>query len=397
MKKKITVGTTVVLILLAALLSFQLTYHFVGLQYQAKVDTLTKTQSDFSLLAEADPVIRDNYFGEIDDEKVESGLLQGYIASLGDAYSAYLTQEEYTRYKKEREVLGSAIGVRLTYDAEKNRVIVYSVFNGSPAQNEGIQPGDVLVNIDGKKVEDLGFYEVLEALSGEKGTKVALSVRREIAMQVLDMNFTLTRENIKSNSVTYSVLDGNVGYVQIFAFDASAREEIENAVNALTSAQVRGIVWDVRNTTGGEPETIISILDRLLPKGVLLRTVDHKGEKKEINSDETCLSLPMTVLTNSATSFGGEIFAAVMKDYGAATLVGETTYGKSLEQKILELDNGSAILLSVMAYHPPLSPSFESVGVEPDVAVKLDGTNLYLLDHANDTQLVRACGILAGT
>ena len=84
MKKKITVGTTVVLILLAALLSFQLTYHFVGLQYQAKVETLTKTQSDFSLLAEADPIIRENFFGELDDEKVESGLIQGYIASLGD-------------------------------------------------------------------------------------------------------------------------------------------------------------------------------------------------------------------------------------------------------------------------------------------------------------------------
>ena len=396
MKKKITVGTTVVLILLAALLSFQLTYHFVGLQYQAKVETLTKTQSDFSLLAEADPIIRENFFGELDDEKVESGLLQGYIASLGDPYSAYLTKEEYVRYQKEREASSSAIGVRLTYDAENNRVIVYSVFNGSPAQNEGILPGDVLITLDGKKVEDLGFYEVLEILSGEKGTKVDLSVRREIAMQVLDMNFTLTRENIRSNSVTYSVLDGNVGYVQIFSFDEDARAEMENVVNALTSAQVCGIVWDVRNTTGGEPDAVKGILDRLLPEGVLFRTVDHKGDKKDFVSDETCLNLPMTVLVNSATSFGGEIFAAVMKDFGAATLVGETTYGKSLEQKVLELDNGSALLLSVKAYQPPKSPSFESVGVEPDVAVKLEGTNLYLMDPASDTQLTRARGILTG-
>lgn len=396
MKKKITVGTTVVLILLAALLVFQLTYHFVGLQYQAKVDTLTKTQSDFSLLAEADPVIRENFFGELDDEKVESGLIQGYVASLADPYSAFLTEEEYTRYKKEREVLGSAVGVRLTYDSKNDRVVVYSVFSGSPAQTEGILPGDVITSVDGKKTEDIGFYAVLEALSGEKGTKVELSVRREIAMQILDMNFTLTREKIKSNSVTYSVLDGNIGYVQLFDFDESVREELENMVNALVSAQVRGIVWDVRNTTGGDPLVACSVLDRLLPEGVLAKTVDHKGEKKELLSDETCLDLPMTVLINGSTSFSGELFAAVLKDHGKATLIGETTYGKSLDQKVFELDNGSALLLSVMAYHPPISPSFESAGVEPDISVKLGSENLYLLEHDADTQLAEARRVLMG-
>ncbi len=396
MKKKITVGTTVVLILLAALLVFQLTYHFVGLQYQAKVDTLTKTQSDFSLLAEADPVIRENFFGELDDEKVENGLIQGYVASLADPYSAFLTEEEYTRYKKEREVLGSAVGVRLTYDSKNDRVVVYSVFSGSPAQTEGILPGDVITSVDGKKTEDIGFYAVLEALSGEKGTKVELSVRREIAMQILDMNFTLTREKIKSNSVTYSVLDGNIGYVQLFAFDESVRDELENMVNALVSAQVRGIVWDVRNTSGGDPLVACSVLDRLLPEGVLAKTVNHKGEKKELLSDETCLDLPMTVLINGSTSFSGELFAAVLKDHGKATLIGETTYGKSLDQKVFELDNGSALLLSVMAYHPPISPSFESAGVEPDISVKLGSENLYLLEHDADTQLAEARRVLMG-
>ncbi len=395
MKKKITVGTTVVLILLSALLAFQLTYHFVGLQYQAKVDTLTKTQSDFSLLAEADSIIRENFWGEIDDEKVENGLLQGYIASLNDPHCAYLTAEEYSRYQKEREISGSAIGVRLTYDAEKNRVVVYSVFTDSPAQKEGILPGDVLISLDGKKTEDLGFYEVLEALAGEKGTKVELTVRREIAMQVMDMNFTLTRESVKPNSLAFSVLDGNVGYVQIFAFDETTLDELENAINSLVSAEVCGIVWDVRNTSGGDPLVAINALDRLLPKGILVRTVDYKGAKKEITSNETCLNLPMAVLINSATSFGGEIFASVMKDFGTATLVGETTNGKSLYQEVMELDNGSALLLSVMAYHPPLSPSFESVGIEPDVPVKLAGSNFYLLDFENDTQLVKACRLLS--
>ena len=184
--------------------------------------------------------------------------------------------------------------------------------------------------------------------------------------------------------------------MQIFAFDESVRNELENTVNALVSAQVSGIVWDVRNTAGGDPLVALAVLDRLLPEGVMAKTVDHKGEKKELKSDETCLDLPMTVLINSSTSFGGELFAAVLKDFGKATLIGETTYGKSQEQKVFELDNGSALLLSVMAYQPPKSPSFESVGVEPDISVKLSGENLYLLAHDNDPQLAEARRVLSG-
>ncbi|MBE6712582.1 MAG: PDZ domain-containing protein [Ruminococcaceae bacterium] len=396
MKKKITVGTTVVLILLAALLTFQVTYHFVGLQYQAKVETLTKTQSDFSLLAEADPVIRENFLGEVDDEKAEIGLIQGYVSSLGDPYSAYLTAEEYTRYKKEKETTGSAIGVRLTFDSAQNRIVVYSVLQGSPAQKEGMLPGDVLTSVAGKKVEDLGFFEVMQLLHGEPGTKVDISVRREIAMQVLDMNFTVTRDKVKANAVAYSVLEGNVGYMQIFSFEEGAVSEFHTAVNALVSAQVRGIVFDVRNTSGGDATASIKMLDRLLPEGIMVRTVNHKGEKKELKSDATCLQLPMAVLMNSETSFSAEIFAATLKDFGAATLVGEKTYGKSMEQKALELDNGSALLLSVLAYQPPVSPSFESAGIEPDVAVALEGENIYLLDQKSDNQLQRACALIIG-
>lgn len=396
MKKKITVGTAVVLILLVGLLTFQLTYHFVGLQYQAKVDTLTKTQADFSLLAEADPKIRENYFGDVDDEKAEIGLIQGYVSSLGDPYSAYLTTEEYARYKKEQAETGSAIGVRLTYDAAQNRIIVYSVFTGSPAQKEGILPGDIITSVNGKSVSDLGFYDVLGLLHGDAGSKVDLTVRREIAMQVLDMNFSLVREKAKANAVSFSVLEGNVGYVQIFSFGEGTYAEFETAINSLVSAQVAGIVFDLRNTSGGDPTVAVKMLDRLLPEGVLACTVDNRGTRKDLKSDATCLQLPMSILINSETSFSAEIFAASMKDFGAAILVGEKTNGKSLAQKPVELDDGSALLLSVLAYNPPVSPSFESVGVEPDVAVELVGENFYLLDQKADTQLVRATQLILG-
>ena len=390
MKKKVTVGTTLVTVLLAILLTFQLTYSFVGKEYQKKVDSLTKTQSDFSLLAEADTLIRDHFYGGIEDEKVESGLLAGYVSALGDPYSAYLTQEEYARYQKENSFSGNGIGVRLTYDAKNENVVVYSVFRNSPAQEAGIRRGDVLFQINDTSVQDLGFYDTLDALSGEEGTEISLTVKREIAQQVLKIDFHLTRRKVSANFLDFELLEGNVGYVQIFAFEEGFQTEFESALTSLVSSGASGVVFDVRNTSGGSAACALSALDRLLPQGVLVRTTDHKGEKGEIKSDKTSLDLPMAVLINGNTSFASEIFAAVLKDFDAAVLVGETTYGKSVGQEVLELSGGSALVLSNVAYTPPTSPSFENVGVEPDISCKLRSENLYLISHEEDDQWLEA-------
>ena len=151
MKKKITVSTAIVFVLFAILLTFEMTYHFVGMAYQKKVDTLTKTQSDFSLLAEADLIIRENFNGAMDDRKIENGLISGYVSALEDPYSRYLSAEEYERYQKEQAQAGSGIGVRVTYDTKREEVVVYHVSQESPAEKEGLLSGDVILEIDGAK------------------------------------------------------------------------------------------------------------------------------------------------------------------------------------------------------------------------------------------------------
>ncbi len=388
MKKKITVGTSLIVMLLAVLLTFQLTYSFVGMEYQAKVDTLTKTQADFSLLAEADVLIRDNFLGKIDDEKIEDGMIRGYISELEDDYSVYLTAEEYTRYQKENASSGNGIGVRLTYDTQKNQVVVYNVFESSPAREKGILKGDILTKVNDQEVSEIGFYDTLAALSAEEGTKITLSVKREIATQVLEMTFDLTVGKVTPNSLDYEIV-GDMGYMQIFSFDEGFEKQFDSATTALMKASVQGIIFDVRNTAGGDASAAIYALDKLLPKGNLAHSLDQKGEKKTLKSDENAIDLPFAVLVNKNTAFSAEIFAACMKDYGV-TLVGETTYGKSLEQKAIPLTGGSALLLSGKAYTPPTSPSFENVGIEPDIICELGAPNLYLLEHEADAQLQEA-------
>lgn len=388
MKKKITVGTSLIITLLAVLLTFQLTYSFVGMEYQAKVDTLTKTKTDFSLLAEADGLVRENFLGKMDDEKTKEGTIRGYVEELEDDYSVYLTAEEYTRYQKENAPSGNGIGVRLTYDAQTNRVIVYNVIAPSPAQEKGILKGDILTKIDDKDVSELGFYDTLSALSVQEGTKIKLTVKREIATQVLEMSFDLTVGKVTPSSLDYEII-GDVGYVQIFSFDEGFKKQFDSALAVLTKSSVKGIIFDVRNTAGGDAASAIHALDKLLPEGEIVHSLDQKGKKKTIKSDENFIDLPFAVLVNKNTAFAAEIFAACMKDYDI-DLVGETTYGKSLEQKAVPLSNGSALLLSCKSYTPPISPSFENVGVEPDIVCELGAQNLYLLEHEADIQLQEA-------
>ncbi len=394
MKKKISVSTALVLILFAVLLTFQITYSFVEMEYQEKVNTLTKTQSDFSKLAQADLLIRENFYAYPDEESVEDGLIEGYISSLNDPYSRYLTPQEYELYKKENGESGIGIGVRFTYDSKKKETVVYTVYPSSPADQSGLKSGDVLYQVDGKLASEMGFYDTIRAISGQEGTQVEISVKRRLAAQVLDMEFTVTRKEVQVSTVAYEILQDNVGYIQIFDFTAGTAEEFSNALYELGSSGVDGFIFDVRNTSGTDIAVCCEMLDQLLPKGVLVKTVDRNGKQNVIRSDDNYLNLPMCVLINSGSACAAELFACALKDYEAAYLIGETTYGKAVVQTVVEMDDGSALVLSNLTFTPPKSPTFEKVGVEPDLPCELETVNLYLISHEEDNQLQEAISTL---
>lgn len=386
-KKRIPLATAMVLILFTVLLTFQITYNFVEKQYQKKVDTLTKTQSDFSKLAQADVLIRENFKGAVEEDLLEDGLIRGYVSALSDPYSRYMSAQEYSRYQEEKKGSGTGIGARFTYDEKSGEVTVYAVFPSSPAMQSGLQKGDVLYKIGDTLVSDLGFAGAVQSLSGDAGSQVSITVKRRVAAQVLEMPFTLTRREMQEPTVNYEMLTERVGYVQIFDITSFTPDEFSAAVSAVTSAGAQGIVFDVRGNTGSDVEAACSMLDRLLPEGVLMKKIDHKGKESVIKSDAEAFSLPMSVITNSATACAPELFAATLRDFGAATLVGETTYGKGTLQTVVEMDDGSAILLSEATFTPPTSPGFEGVGVIPDVESKLAHPNPYLVPHNEDSQI----------
>lgn len=387
MKKKITITTAVILVLFAVLLTFQITFTLVSMQYQTKVDALVKTQSDFSKLAQADALIRENFLGEIDDEEVEDGLISGYLESLNDPYSRYMTREEYQTYRQKSDNSGIGIGVRVTFDAKTNETIVYSVVESSPASLVGIQPGDIIYKIDDTYAEDIGYYETVKALSGMEGTEYRLTVQRVIAAQRFELVFSVVPQDIRVPTVHYEMLDDLIAYVQIFSIDDATPDEFVRAVNALITQGAKGFVFDVRNVSDGSLNAVGLMLDRILPEVVLYRYVNQKGESGSVMGDATVLNLPISVLINRSTSFAAELFAVSLRDWGKATIVGETSFGKGVAQSVLEMDDGSAMLLSDTNVFPPKSDSFDGVGIQPDIECELKAENLYLITHAQDNQL----------
>lgn len=389
--KKISIASCIIFILLASLLTFQLTYSYVGAKFQEKMDAVTDTDADFTELEEARDTIINNFVGNFNEDQATQGSIRGMVASLGDPYSRYLTAEEYTAYKTEKQGIGVGIGIRVVYDENEGKdPIIYSVFPSSPAQEAGIQKGDALKAVNGKPISELGAYEAVNQIGGEVGTSVTVTLSRRIGNADRNLEFTVMRRELTIPTVDFFMLEGNVAFIQIYSFGDNTAAEFNSALDQLLEVGAEALILDVRDNSGGRLDSALSIADRLLPAVPIYRIADRFGKEEVISGDDTALDLPIALLMNSDSASASEVLAAALKDHEKAVLVGTKTFGKGTAQTILELSDGSAIILSTKKFMPPVSPSYEGIGVEPDVEVDIGDVNFYLLDPAEDRQIQAA-------
>jgi len=263
------------------------------------------------------------------------------------------------------------------------------VISDSPAESAGLRKGDVLVEIDGKSVEDMGFYHAGLALTGTNGSQVTVTVQRVVSTHVLEMEYTATRTEVKVNSLFYEVLNQQIGYVMFHSFEDTTLEEFREAMAFFKEKSVSSLILDVRNNTSEAYEIACHLADEILPEGNFVKITEKDGKESFILCEGEGISLPVAVLINSATTAAPELFAAVLRDGADAVLVGETSKGKCTDQKIVALDDGSALLLTYRSFSPVLS-SYANQGVLPNVATSLAGKNVYLIRHKEDNQLQEA-------
>ncbi|MCL2517366.1 MAG: S41 family peptidase [Oscillospiraceae bacterium] len=399
MSKKLPLGITIIILLFAVLLTFQITYLSINNKFNQKLNELMLSQNLYSKLTEIDAYYRDYYIGELDETRLSDSIMRGYVAGTGDKHGNYLNSQQYKDYIADYTGSGVGIGVMVTYDYANGALEIATVMPDSPALKAGLRPGDFIVAVEGLYIYEIGYYEAVDRVKGEAGTYVNLTVYRYEDNEYVELDFNIARANVTYISVLSHMYDDRTtGIVKILKFDLHTPEEFISAVEDLIAQGAVRIVFDVRNNLGGELNSIHKVLDYLLPEGPVIRIIDKDGNVETMDSDTKELDMPMIVLINSRTASAAELFSAALRDYGKAELVGVKTYGKGSMQTVIPLADNSALIVSIRTYAPPFSDNYDGIGLYPDVEVELSKEaarqNEYTIKDADDNQLVEAIKIL---
>ena len=339
----------------------------------ASVLTLAVTyepEAEPSKLEQLEQLLLEKYIGEAQAQELEDAAAEAMVDALGDRWSYYIPADEYEAYQE--QMANSYVGIGITIQAAEDGsgFLILKVNEEGPADQAGLLAGDIITEIEGYSVAGQEAGSARNLVRGEEGTQVHLVILRNEETLEVDV----TRMEVKTPVATGTMLEDGVGMVTIVNFDSRCAEETITAIEQLLDQGARYLIFDVRFNPGGYASELVKVLDYLLPEGDLFRTVDYAGKESVDKSDADCLEgIPMAVLVNSQSYSAAEFFAAALREYDAAVVVGERTVGKGYFQRTYPLSDGSAVGLSVGKYFTPKGVSLaEEGGIVPDVELALD-------------------------
>lgn len=325
---------------------------------------------------------------EIDDAALTEGMYEGYVRALGDPYSAYYTEEEAKELMQGISGEYSGIGAVLSQSYETNAVTITNVFRESPAEEAGLEAGDILYQVDGHEIADEDLNQVVAWIKGEEGTEVTLHVVRDSE----ELELTAVRRIVKTQTVEYEMKDSRIGYIRVMEFDTVTYEQFKSALAELDSQGMEGLVIDLRSNPGGDLDTVLDMLRLILPKGTIISTANKDGKEKEYTCDgKQEFNRPLAVLVNGYSASASEIFSGAVQDYKKGKIVGTTTYGKGVVQEVISLLDGSYIKVTTSEYFLPSGRSINEAGITPDVEVEYEPNEE---DEEADNQLDKALEVI---
>lgn len=336
--------------------------------------------------------IKQYFWQDVDESTLEEGVYKGLLESLDDPYSVYYTHDELVQLQQQTEGIYYGIGAYISQDNEMGYVRVSKIIKNTPAEASGLQQDDYIYKVDDEDMQGKDSSYVVSKIKGEAGTKVTITVVREGATDPIDIE--VERQKIESPTVEYQMLDNDMAYIQITEFDLVTTDQFEQAYKQAQADGMKGLILDLRSNPGGNLSTVCDIARMILPKGLIVYTEDKYGKREEYTCDgANQIKVPLVVLTNGYSASASEILAGAVKDYGIGTLVGTTTYGKGIVQKVINLSDGSAVKLTVSNYFTPNGNNIHKIGIDPDVEVEFDAEQY---KNGVDNQLEKAKEVLAG-
>ncbi len=396
MKKKLDIGAVIALMLCVATVTALMTQWQITNHYNQQLEATNRVEREIAKFKEAKAYIEKAYVGSWDEEKLLDGATSGMVQSLGDRWSSYLNVEDFQTYLNSSDNQFVGIGVSATYHEESRGIQVTEVYPKSPAFEAGIQPMDIIVAVDGTKVADQDYYVARDNIGGAENTMVALEVYRPSTKVTL--NLEIYRRKVQIESVRSQILDGNIGLVRIRNFDTGTDLAFVEAVKNLQAANVSGIIFDVRSNPGGALKVMLPMLDMLLPEGTLITLREKSGNEEVFTSNAEQINLPMCVVVNENSYSAAEFFAAALREYQKAEIVGQPTSGKGYAQVPIKLSDGSGIILSTNEYFTPSGKSLADVGLTPDYLVSLteeQARQTHVLAPEEDAQLLKAIEVIS--
>lgn len=420
-EKQVKLSTTIVTVIIAVLISIivgtQLCFVVINSvyekKYEAYISEKVKEASEKAETATQKPVETENpivsiienitklydehyiYENKLYDETYLKQLVLDYIALTGDKYGFYYTADEWE--KELNESKGNGYGIGIYYNAYKNKegIYVLHVMSNTPAEKAGIQDGDVILKIDGDYISE-DYDNIVTRLKGETDEVLSLTVLRD----GVEFDVSLTRSEYDIETVLYSYIEEEgqrIARIRILSFDNATIEQFRAALNKSIEDECSSIVFDLRDNLGGEINSLVQMLDMLLPDGPILYFLDLDGNvvnEYTSKAENVIVKCPMVVLVNGNTASSAEAFSSALRDYKLATLVGEQTYGKGCVLSGYYTKDGGVLYLTTRLYKTAVAECFDNVGLTPDVVIGLDYTNLFKVTYEEDLQLQEAVRIL---
>lgn len=393
MNKKISLGITISLIAIGCAITFVLTWTVSQHLFNSKIAGSQKFEGVYEKLQDMDAVVRGYYIGTVNDETLETAIINGYVSGIGDPYAYYMAPSSY--YELQQTTGGVINGAGFDSESDGSGYLkITNIYKGGSAESNGIQVGDVITEINGQSLLNMDAAAAQERLSGEIGTKLSLKLVRNGEI----LSVTLIRQQTDIESVTYETLARDIGYIRITTFNGKTAEQFSTALDFILSHNAKSLIIDVRQNSGGTVNSLKPMLNRLIPAAIVANA-EYKDEVRktliETDSDES-LDIPTVVLVDGGTASTAELFAVSLRDWQNARLIGTQTVGKAAMQNTYPFSDGSAFVFTAATIVPSKSPSYNGIGLKPDYVVELpSGATVNTIERHMDTQLQRAIEILA--
>lgn len=352
--------------------------------------TPANADSTFDKLYEVRDVINSQYYQDIDQDALVEGAIKGMVNAVGDPYTVFFNEEEYEDFNDDGQ--GNYVGIGVIVGIKEDRIVIITPFEGSPAFNAGLRSGDFITKVEGVEYKGTDLDKAVSVIKGEEGEPVTITIMRD----GVEEDVTIVRASITMVNVESEMLEGDIAHVTMLQFSNDTAKQVREAMEELKSQGAKGYILDLRGNPGGFLDEAVDVASLFVEKDkTILYTLDKYDQKKEYRSQGgDFIGEPLVVLIDEGSASASEVVSGALKDYGAATLVGQKSFGKGIVQMVFEVGDDEGVKVTVSSYYSPNGVNIHGEGIVPDVEVVIPEDTEAPLTIENDTQLQKAVEVL---